>query len=257
MAWLRSVGLTHPGRVRQHNEDAIALGGRLMVASTDQPMCVESTVFPRVLCLVADGMGGHAAGEIASRLAAESLVRQARVMTNEVEIAKAIESANAAVHESMAEDPARIGMGTTIAGLVVSEDAIFAFNVGDSRVYQIVGGHLRLLTLDDTPSFALDGPEVRTGQSSHALTRCLGGMPCPMAIAPHIQRLPPIGRQRFLLCSDGLTDMLDQRAIEACVRDDAELVVVRLFAAAMDAGGTDNISVVIIDYLPDGPLFED
>jgi len=257
MAWLRSVGLTHPGRVRQHNEDAIALGGRLVVASTDEPMCVESIVFPRVLCLVADGMGGHAAGEIASRLAAESLVQQARAMTNEVEITKAIESANAAVHESMAQDPARIGMGTTIAGILAGEDAVFAFNVGDSRAYQVVDRHIHLLTLDDTPSFAVDGPEVRTGQTSHALTQCLGGTPDPMAIAPHIQRLPPIGRQRFLLCSDGLTDMLDQYAIEACVQDDAELVVSRLFAAAMNAGGSDNISVVIIDYLPDGPLFDD
>jgi len=202
-------------------------------------------------------MGGHAAGEIASRLAAESLVQQARAMTDEVEIAKAIESANAAVHESMAQDPARIGMGTTIAGILASEDAIFAFNVGDSRAYQVVGGHLRLLTLDDTPSFAVDGPEARTGQSSHALTQCLGGMPDPMAIAPHIRRLAPFGRQRFLLCSDGLTDMLDQHAIEACVEEDAESAVNRLFAVAMDAGGTDNISVVIIDYLPDGPLFDD
>ena len=257
MAWLRSVGLTHPGRVRQHNEDAIALGGRLVVASTDEPMRVECSVLPRVLCLVADGMGGHAAGEIASRLAAESLVQQARAMTSEVEIAKAVKSANAAVHGSMMQDPALIGMGTTIAGILVSEDAIFAFNVGDSRAYRVVGRHLHLLTSDDTPSFAVDGPEARTGQSSHALTQCLGGTPDPVPIAPHIHRLEPIGRQRFLLCSDGLTDMLDQHAIEACVQDDAELAVTQMFAAAMDAGGTDNISVIFIDYLPNGPLFDD
>lgn len=257
MAWLRSVGLTHPGRVRQHNEDAIALGGRLVVAPTDEPLCIESIVLPRVLCLVADGMGGHAAGEIASRLATERLVQQTRAMIDEVEIAKAIESANAAVHESMAQDPARVGMGTTIAGIVVSEDLVFAFNVGDSRAYQVVDRRIHLLTLDDTPSFAADGPEARTGQTSHALTQCLGGTPEPLAIAPHITRLPPIGRQRFLLCSDGLTDMLDRRAIEACVEDEAESAVSRLFAAAMDAGGTDNISILITDYFPDGPLFED
>ncbi len=250
MARLRAVGLSHRGKVREHNEDCLALGGWLCLGAEGRPMRLEWQG-DAALFVIADGMGGHAAGEVASRVAVESLLRDLPAAPGEAAIAEAINHANAAVQDAMGDDPARNGMGTTVAGLLIAEAEAYSFNVGDSRVYRVVSGYLRLLTEDDTREFRMQGASASVGKRSGTLIQCLGGASAQIEVEPHISRLTLSHIERFLLCSDGLTDMLDQDTLEDCLDPDPDRTVQRLFDAAMAAGGADNISVAIVDYQTD------
>jgi serine/threonine protein phosphatase PrpC len=248
MVQLRAVALSHRGRVRADNEDSVMLGGWLCRDPQGGLMQLAWQTDATALFLLADGMGGHAAGEVASRMAVESLLADLADAGSAVEIAAAIADADAAVRDAVRADPARAGMGTTIAGLLIADGLAFAFNVGDSRVYRAVSGYLRLLTQDDTREFLINGPD---GARSGMLMQCLGGGGLDTPPDPHVQRLVLFGAERFLLCSDGLTDMLDHEALEACLEADPVRTAKQLFDAAMAAGGADNISIIIIDYLAD------
>jgi protein phosphatase len=212
---LATGSATDTGLVRGNNEDAFLVDGA------------------HQLYAVADGMGGHRGGAVASRLAAERLAASGAQLTDAGAVRAALEDANAALYGAM-QDPNLFGMGTTVVGLVLAPRLIW-FNVGDSRLYRADGGTLRQLSTDDVP------PGPRSG----LLTQTLGGAFPPEAIDAHIgeQAFSPA---RFLLCSDGLTDMLDDAEIAACLdRPNAEAVP-RLLEAAMAAGGRDNVSIVLV-----------
>jgi PPM family protein phosphatase len=192
--------------------------------------------------LIADGLGGHTCGELASRMVAKFLSDRSTSLGSENTCEAALHAANEYLYELM-DDPQRIGMGTTVVGLAFRNDAIIHFNVGDSRLYRYSGGELKQLSTDDR--------SASDGNLSHGITQALSGSVFPLAILPHIGMTAPLGvGDRLMLCSDGLTDMLPDPLIKEILTasDSPALAVESLFTCAMQAGGRDNISVAIVAW---------
>jgi serine/threonine protein phosphatase PrpC len=244
---LRATAFTHVGAVRTRNEDSIAVGDWVMSQSMDQPMTLERTVPRPMVCLVADGLGGHAGGDVASRFVAECLAGRAAEAADAAALAGLLRAVDQALLAMMRERPALHGMGSTVAGLHVAPSGLAVFNVGDSRVWRIASTGLVQLSTDDTP-----GPKLGDGRTAACttalLTQSLGGWHDPDGITPHVLSVPLAGR--YLICSDGLSDLVDPEAIAAHVGDDDVASVTALFEAAMAAGGGDNISIVLARVRP-------
>jgi serine/threonine protein phosphatase PrpC len=245
---LRATAFTHQGAARASHEDTIAVGDWIASAPMAAPAAFQHTLAEPLICLVADGMGGHAAGEVASRAVAEHLCRRAAEATDDAAIAKLLHEANAELFALMDERPAWYGMGTTVAGVAVAPSGVIAFNVGDSRVYGIKADGLVQLSTDDTP-----GPKLPDGRAavytSSIITQVLGGYG-PDApgeqITPHLLSEPVADGARYLICSDGLTDMLAPAAIEALLDEDDRASAQALFEAAMAQGGDDNVALLLL-----------
>jgi len=245
-----AAALTHQGALRARNEDTIALGDWVRSAPMAAPERFDHELPAEdalpVLALVADGMGGHAAGEVASRVVAELLVEQAARAVDGAALAGLLQAVNHRLFETMRARPSLDGMGTTVAGVVVLPTACLVFNVGDSRVYRLDAAGLLQLSTDDTP-----GPKLADGRTaamtSHLITQSLGGAYEEVGIEPHLLSAPPAPRERYLLCSDGLSDLLTRDEIEAELAADNQSSVQALFEAAMARGGRDNISIIMLD----------
>jgi serine/threonine protein phosphatase PrpC len=244
---LTATAFTHVGAVRGHNEDTVAVGDWVMSQRMERPMALQRIVETPMVCLVADGLGGHAAGDVASRFVAERLSERAAEAADAAALAGLLRSVDEALFAMMRNRPALEGMGTTVAGLHVAPAALHVFNVGDSRVYRIEAGGVTQLSTDDTPGRKLaDG---RTAAYTTALlSQSLGGWHDPDGITPHVLEEPVEGR--YLICSDGLTDLVDPEAIAAHIGDDDAASVTALFEAAMAAGGDDNVSILLVRLRP-------
>jgi PPM family protein phosphatase len=241
---LRATAFTHDGAVREHNEDTIALGEWVESGSMVAPKVIERPLAAPLLALVADGMGGHAAGELASRAAAEYLVRESARAVDEAALAQLLHEAHRELFALMAEQPAVQGMGTTVAGVALTGGSAIVFNVGDSRVFGLGEGRLEQLSTDDTP-----GPKQADGRKavrrSNLITQTLGGF-APEPIEPHL-RAQPLGLGAgWLICSDGLSDVVEDDEMAALIGDDDAASVVALFETAMDRGGRDNVSIMLL-----------
>jgi serine/threonine protein phosphatase PrpC len=245
---VRATAFTHQGAVRAGNEDTIAAGDWIRRLPMAAPVVLDHEVAAPAIYLVADGMGGHAAGEVASRAVAEHLSRRAAEATDEDALVRLLHVANAELFALMDESPVWTGMGTTVAGLVVAPSGVIVFNVGDSRVYRIAPAGLVQLSTDDTPGPKL--PDGRTAAcTTSIITQVLGGhgpIRPGEEIAPHVLREPLLDGARYLVCSDGLTDVLPPTEIATLVGNDDEASARALFEAAMARGGPDNISLVLL-----------
>jgi serine/threonine protein phosphatase PrpC len=226
---------TSVGRVRRVNEDSYL------------------AVLP--IYAVADGMGGHGSGDVASRLAVEVLARcvELRPLFTEA-VLHALEEANLAIIGH--KEPNR--MGTTITGVAGLEtaggDHLMVFNVGDSRVYRLAGDRIEQLTVDhsEVQELVLAGvltrEQARTHPRRNVVTRALGS--APVVLADH-WLLPAIGGDRFLICSDGLFGELpDEVILPLLAVGPAQQAAEALVAGADDAGGRDNITAVVVDIGP-------
>jgi PPM family protein phosphatase len=226
------------GRLRNINEDSFVIDDRL------------------ALYAVADGMGGHRAGEVASATALEAL--RAAVAGGKA-LDAAIVSANSAVFQKAATDRELSGMGTTLTAVaIVGESTLLIGHVGDSRAYQIRAGVLSQVTEDHSLVEEL----VREGRISPAeaevhpqraiITRALG---IDADVEVDLYTIEAHTGDRVLICSDGLTGMLrDQEVLRiAMLETDPRLAADRLVDAANEAGGEDNITVLIIDVLDAPP----
>jgi serine/threonine protein phosphatase PrpC len=239
------VAFTHTGRVREHNEDTVAVGEWVRNEPMEAPERFSLDAERPVVVLVADGMGGHNAGEVASRLAAERLGHVlARADLDAAEIEAALLSVNREIFDRMRERPEWLGMGTTVVGLVFAGDRAWAFNVGDSRGYRVQDGFLAQITTDDTRDAVAYG-EAGPGRKTGAITQALGGAPSFVEILPHVQGVRVRPGSVFLLCSDGLSDMVGLDDMEAALSDDLGQSARALFDKAMAAGGEDNVSIVL------------
>lgn len=231
---------SHIGKVRRLNEDAY--------------------LARRHLALVADGMGGHACGDVASAHAVEALAAIAeRDRLRPEDVQEAIGQANEAILADSRE-PGRGGMGTTLSGIALVDFGgsphWLVFNIGDSRVYRIAGGAAVQLTVDHSEVAELvalgrlRAEEASSHPLRHVITRSLGTDPAP---APDVWIFPtdPDG-DVFVACSDGLTNELDDARIAAIVeaargpRDAATMLV----DAAVEAGGRDNVTAVVVHTPP-------
>ncbi len=244
--------LSHRGKVREGNEDSLLIGTKIV---TEGDMNVaetwESEEVGFFCVCVADGMGGHKAGERASALCCEQL---AHINDESKEqFAERLKSINLSIYKEAELDPECSGMGTTVAGLGFLGDDLFAFNVGDSRVYRIQDQFLNKLTKDDTSAQALedagvwDQSEVRPA-TSHGLIQSLGGARAFKEITPRTYDCSLKARASYLLCTDGLSDMLSLDQMEEGLSPEKpELIVNGFFKAAMDEGGKDNVTIIYLE----------
>jgi protein phosphatase len=225
-----------------------------LVRSVNQDLAVETGT----LFAVADGMGGHAGGEVAARLAVDTLHVAFGAKPTGAGLSEAVSEANRVVFEHSLDNPDLRGMGTTMtAAALVNEDGtdvIALVNVGDSRSYRFHDGQLSQITVDHS----LAEEMVRSGEISeaeaavhphrHILTRALG---VSDDVVVDLWRIQPSRGDRFLLCSDGLTNELDSAQIAEVLGTvpDPQVAADLLVRAARTHGGSDNITVVVIDVV--------
>ncbi len=222
---------TDTGRKRRRNEDAYVLAPPLFA--------------------VADGMGGAQAGEIASKLAAAALEdTDPGRLTGPERVASLIQEANRRVHERSSSDPATSGMGTTMTVALVEDGGVVIGHVGDSRAYLVRGREIEQLTEDHSlvnellKSGKLSPEEAEAHPQRSVITRAVGTDP-DVDVDSFI--VEPQDGDVFLICSDGLTDMVDDHAILETVeehRGNLDRMTKQLVTAANKGGGEDNITVV-------------
>jgi serine/threonine protein phosphatase PrpC len=246
--------VTDVGRKRKGNEDSMFL-------NPDQRLFV-----------VADGMGGHAAGEVASKVAVDSINEFVCLTGGDEEITwpfgldenisydgnrlkTAIRHANRKVLEATKERTEYEGMATTVAAVLVDGDMANIGHVGDSRIYLFSGDALSLLTSDHSwvneqiQSGVISADQARSHPLRNVVTRALGGK-TDLAVDMQVRKMKP--GEVLLLCSDGLTTMVPDEEIEQVLKDNAldlEATAESLVAAANEHGGEDNITVVLLQFL--------
>lgn len=242
---LEVVALTDVGSVRQYNEDSIA-------ADAD-----------RGIVAIADGMGGHRAGEVASRMATDLLLTgltraadrfrpHARSAGPAAAVTECIKRANRTIFEAGRADPRYRGMGTTLALVVFYDDEVTLAHVGDSRIYRVRNGELTLLTRDDSllrdqiDLGYIDAAEAVGTHNRNLVTRAVG---IAADIVPHVRDEAALPGDVYVLCSDGLNDLVDDADIELVlqsVRGNVPLAAQLLVQAAKDNGGLDNVSAIVV-----------
>jgi protein phosphatase len=238
------AAFTHRGRVRPANEDAISIGTRVLTGDMSTPI-VMMAPDDGCLLMIADGMGGHAEGAMASRAVLDYLVAASDRISNPETCAEAIEDANQHLYTLMEQQEAALGMGTTLVGAFLIPTALLTFNVGDSRCYLYSAGRLIQLSHDDV---ADDDINHSGHRRSHTITQALGGSSFPVAVEPHITIDAPLAAgETLLLCSDGVSDMVPNQTLSYTLRTakDPLQIVRRLAAKAFSAGARDNVSLIV------------
>jgi len=226
---------THQGMVRQNNEDS-------MYPEASGESHGTTTL------VVADGMGGHVAGEVASRLAVNAAA------STEVPPTDRVAAGNRAIREEVARDPSLEGMGTTMTLVSLTEDGTATVaHVGDSRAYLLRNGELRQLTEDHTVAAEyvaqgkISAKEAASHPQRHMLTRTLG---LTRFVNVDEIEIPLSPSDRLLLCSDGLNEMVDDDDIANVLGGPAvDDVAWALVEKANAAGGVDNVTVIVVDAL--------
>ena len=229
------------GCVRSHNEDSYL---------------VQSPLF-----CVCDGMGGHAAGEVASSIAVETIAKTAPKAADPALLAASVEAANAAIIEAAVNGMGKPGMGCTATAAYIDGATLAIAHVGDSRAYILHEGTLIRVTRDHSyveelvEAGEITADEARVHPNRSVITRALGSD--PLMYADHFQLSIEEG-DRLILCSDGLSSMVSDGDIEriAAQSGTAQVCTDNLVDAALAAGGSDNVTVIVVDVVNDGRLKE-
>lgn len=236
---------SHVGLVRTNNEDMILIGNRQVrdeVYEMELPLFTDT---PLVIAL-ADGMGGHNAGEVASEQTMQSLAAFASALPTGlspdelmVSFTRWIESAHTLLLEMGASNPACQGMGTTLVGMCIYDGQAYWFNCGDSRIYRMTDGRLHQLSTDHSYEWA-------TGVKgfSNVITNCVGAAGEVFLDIRPIPHFPADSDEAFLLCSDGLSDLVDDDQLARFLRTGSTAPA--LVRMALQAGGRDNVSVITV-----------
>ena len=234
---------TDIGKVREQNQDYYYIS--------------EETSEPKIYIL-ADGMGGYKGGEIASKIATESVKNYIQNnfvnITKEKEeilklIANAVEYANMVVYEKSKEDTELEGMGTTLEVCLIYNNKAYIGHIGDSRIYRIRKDVIRKLTKDHSyvqqlvEDKRITREEAKTHPKKNMLTKALG---CTPYVEPDLRARNFEKGDIFIMCSDGLTNMVDEKQIYELIKKDVNKATDNLIIAANEAGGYDNITVIII-----------
>jgi serine/threonine protein phosphatase PrpC len=250
MSSLEMIGLTDTGMVREHNEDSFLIAPENGIA------------------VLADGMGGHLAGEVASAMAVEQVIqhlleaftgkrRETRRTTDDGSfesraLVEAIKSANSAIHAASMAKPEQAGMGTTVVAVAFNEHKLTVAHVGDSRLYVFRHGTLAQVTEDHSMVQELlrrgliTPEEARTSINRNLVTRALGVDP---AVEVDVNEQTFEDGDVYLLCSDGLNDVLTDEEIAAKLResgDDLSAAAKQMIGEVNARGGPDNVSIVLI-----------
>ena len=233
-----------PGRARSNNEDSVALDNDVALA------------------VLADGMGGYNAGEVASNMATSFIrtelgrwLREAQSHASDAEVRRAmdicVDNANRAIFNAANSNPQYAGMGTTLVVAVFRENRLLVGHVGDSRAYRLRAGRLQQITRDhsllqEQIDAGLITPEQAAFSANKNLVTRAVGVEDTVLLETHQHDVQP--GDVYLMCSDGLSDMLDDAAIGQVLQahDSLTASCQALIDAANDAGGKDNISVVLV-----------
>jgi len=254
---LRCVGLTDTGKVREHNEDTIAFDGEVG------------------LLVLADGMGGYNAGEVASGIAVKTIMHLVREALEREDLAHAdsttglsrpgiilrdaIARANKIIFQTARTQPQCEGMGTTIVAALFFDNRVSVAHVGDSRMYRLRGNGLDQVTLDHSLLQELvdrgfySPEEAQRAANKNYVTRALG---VEVAVEVEVQEHPVQRGDIYVLCSDGLSDMVEDDDIHLTINTfgaNLETVARQLIQLGNDNGGKDNISVVLAQVLDSFP----
>ena len=234
--------LSDTGRVRTLNEDSVAVDRDTGIA------------------VLADGVGGNRGGDVASRMAVDIISKKLRDELGRLGNAESVSplaerivaGANAAIHEASRKQPAYNGMGTTLVLAVFRNDRATLLHVGDSRIYRLRNGQLQLLTRDDSllnEQVALGliaAKDAGNSHNRHLVTQALGASP---EVSVHLREEDVRNGDIYLLCSDGLNDLVDERDIELIIdslKTNLPLAARHLVQLANDNGGYDNVSVALV-----------
>ena len=254
---VKSVALTDTGRVREHNEDTI--GSEADVG----------------LYVLADGMGGYNAGEVASGIAVKTIVnlvreayqvqtlegvdRETGLMRPSIILRDAIRRANKIIHQTSKTQPQCEGMGTTVVAALYYDDRIITAHVGDSRLYRLRGDRFERLTMDHSLLQELvdrgfySQEEAARSSNKNYVTRALG---VEATVEVEIHEFPVERGDQYVLCSDGLSDMVEDEDIHLTIStfgDNLDVIAKQLVQLSNEHGGRDNISVImthVIDSFP-------
>lgn len=232
---MKAYPVTHTGLVRKQNEDTVRVS-----------QLVDG------LYILADGMGGHLAGEVASSMAADVLERTLKDRQPTTEsLREAILQANAQVFKKQLNEPEMRGMGTTLTVLWEGADYVYIGHVGDSRAYLLRGRTFRQMTEDHSMvgellrSGAITEEAARTHPYRNVITQAVG---TDEKLQPDVFRIIKNKGDLWLLCSDGLTDMVEDAGIvETLIAAQPKEAVLRLLQLALDGGGKDNISAMLLE----------
>lgn len=222
---------THVGHVRHRNEDHAVVGATLV--GGEQAVHDERLAVPGMVAVL-DGMGGHPAGDVASRLVAE-LLADREVATSPEEADELVRAAQAALAAHMREHPRTRTMGTTlVAAALPAPDRAMVLGVGDSSALMLANGHLTELVRRD-----------RSGLGW--ITQVLGGVDVQEPLDPHVVEVT--GPGRLLLCSDGLADVVPYSDVEQVLRqsESPRAATEQLVELALSRGGPDNVTVAVVD----------
>ena len=245
---LEMVAHTDPGLVRSHNEDSVFVDAELGLA------------------ILADGMGGYSAGEVASCMATALLgSRLAKVFEEippyaiqrgvrhaNVALTQEIATTNESIYNAAQNQPQYAGMGTTLAAAVFHDNAVTVAHIGDSRLYRWRAGELETVTKDHSllqeqiDSGVITPEQARFSQNRNLVTRALGVDP---VVEAEIHEHSVLPGDIYLLCSDGLNDMIEEAEIGLAIESmgsNLELCAQQLVQMANDKGGRDNISVILV-----------
>lgn len=250
---LKYAGLTHVGMKRTHNEDNLAL------------LPEES------LYIVADGMGGHASGEVASQMAVETIMSFFRMTTRDEEVTwpykeeknlrydenrlvASIKFANQRIYEAAAREARFKGMGTTIVTAFFTQGGAYLGHVGDSRGYRIRDGEIEQITDDHSllndyiKANKLTPEEIENFPHKNVIVRALG---MKDSVQVDVNRLDPKPGDYYLLCSDGLSGMITDEQIRDIIlgAPDLEKACENLIEGANNHGGTDNITAALVQFM--------
>lgn len=236
------------GRVRTTNEDRIAVDADNGIA------------------LVADGMGGHLGGETASRMARDVVLSRLRRRLGKFRaglgrppvkfVGRILQEANQAIFAAAQRDPGCWGMGTTLALALFHGEQVTLAHVGDSRIYRLRDGELKLLTRDDSllrDQIDLDLIDAADAGGSHNRHLVTGALGIHERVAVHLQDVDTRSGDLYLLCSDGLNDMVEDADIGLILQSlqaNLPLAATHLVQLANDLGGHDNISVLLVRLHP-------
>jgi PPM family protein phosphatase len=236
------TALSHAGVVRDHNEDSLVVGPwTLCAAQTETPQTLVFPIQRPLVVAVADGLGGHPAGDVASSIVARTLADAGPALDSAKAVHEVIHACNRAVYAAAKDQPALIAMGTTVAGVALTPDRAFVFNVGDSRVYAFGPDGLRQASVDDSPPLA-PGQRYTT-----IVTQTLGGGIAYTAVDPHVSGHPLSPDVRWLACTDGLSDLVPSDTLADLLDQyDDGRAAFELWKAAIAAGGPDNITLALI-----------
>jgi len=235
---LTTAVATDPGRIRTFNDDSLATDASLGAL------------------VLADGMGGHNAGDVAARMATELVIGHLATLASRrsapaERIRSAVSHANSAIARAAQSDAARSDMGTTVVVALFGDARATIGHVGDSRAYRLRGGRLKLLTRDHSvlqqqvETGMVDRDGARVSRNRSLVTRALGAGSNETAEIVDADAAP---EDIFLLCSDGLNDMVDDADIELALAElgcNLDLAATTLVEMANDNGGQDNISVLL------------